>query len=94
MLSVMIHQQVLYTGRVQGVGFRYCAKEVAKGYEVTGWVQNHADGSVELRLMGLEEEVRGFLAAVLESEVRSHIRDVREQVLPLPQAAYRDFRIL
>ena len=40
--------QVLYSGRVQGVGFRFTVKMVANGFEVTGIVRNLADGRVEM----------------------------------------------
>ena len=39
---------VLYSGKVQGVGFRYAVKSVALGYELTGTVKNLDDGRVEL----------------------------------------------
>jgi acylphosphatase len=38
---------LLYSGRVQGVGFRYTVKSVANGFELTGIVRNLPDGRVE-----------------------------------------------
>ena len=58
---------VLYSGRVQGVGFRYTAKTVAMGFEVTGIVRNLADGRVELIAEGLKDELEGFQQAIRES---------------------------
>jgi acylphosphatase len=66
--------QVFYSGRVQGVGFRYSAREVACGYEVTGFVRNLPDGRVELVAEGDEEETRAFLAAIYEGQLGSYIR--------------------
>ncbi len=65
---------VFYTGRVQGVGFRYTAREVACGYEVTGHVQNLSDGRVELVVEGEEEEVKAFLEGIQQSQLGSLIR--------------------
>ena len=59
--------RVLYTGRVQGVGFRYTAKAVARGYEVTGQIRNQADGRVELLAEGGREELDAFLQAIRDS---------------------------
>ena len=47
--------QVFYSGNVQGVGFRYTAKTVSTGFEVTGSVRNLADGQVELIAEGSKE---------------------------------------
>ena len=63
-----------YSGRVQGVGFRYTAREVACGYEVTGFVRNLPDGRVEMAAEGEEEEVKAFLDAIKASQLGSHIR--------------------
>lgn len=65
---------VYYSGRVQGVGFRYTAREVACGYEVTGFVRNMSDGRVEMAAEGEEEEVTAFLDAIKASQLGSHIR--------------------
>lgn len=58
---------VFYSGHVQGVGFRYTARSLAKGYEITGWVRNLPDGRVELVAEGPESELVSFLQAVRES---------------------------
>ena len=65
---------VYYSGRVQGIGFRYTAREVACGYEVTGFVQNLSDGRVEMAVEGEQEEVVAFLDAIKASQLGSHIR--------------------
>ncbi len=70
--------QVFYSGRVQGVGFRYSVREVACGFEVTGFVRNLHDPRVELVAEGDEEEVRSFLEAIRASQLGSYIRQADE----------------
>src|SRR5471030_2081507 len=48
--------KVFYSGRVQGVGFRYTARTVAAGFEITGYVRNLPDGRVELVAEGDDSE--------------------------------------
>lgn len=71
--ETVFHLTAHFTGHVQGVGFRYSTKQVANGFEVTGFVKNLADGRVELEVEGLEGECRRFLKEV-ESELDSYIR--------------------
>ncbi len=59
-----ICKTVRYSGRVQGVGFRYTAQQLAAGYAVAGFVRNCPDGDVELVAEGEEDEVERLLAAV------------------------------
>ena len=77
----MISLQILFEGNVQGIGFRWSVKQVAKGFDVVGWVRNLADGRVELQASGEEAEVRAFLEAIGESDLRAHIRKQTESIL-------------
>ncbi|OGC23575.1 hypothetical protein A2291_00315 [candidate division WOR-1 bacterium RIFOXYB2_FULL_42_35] len=70
----MKRAHVIYSGNVQGVGFRYTAVNCARGFAVTGWVQNTADRKVELIAEGQEIEIKNFLAD-LKSQMSSFIRD-------------------
>lgn len=78
----MIGRKVYYEGKVQGVGFRWTIKNIAKGYEVIGWVRNLADGRVELQVSGVPDEVVAFLKAIEQSELGSHIGAVHEHAIP------------
>jgi acylphosphatase len=69
---------IFYSGRVQGVGFRYTTKNVAMGFEVTGAVRNLPDGRVELIAEGPREELEAFRTAIGESGLGSFISN--EQV--------------
>ena len=88
----MISLQVFFAGNVQGVGFRWSVKHVAKGFDVVGWIRNLPDGRVELQASGEETEVRAFLDAIGQSELRAHIRKQTEFALPEPPRA-RGFEI-
>jgi acylphosphatase len=63
-----------YSGFVQGVGFRYTARSVATGFEVTGVVRNLPDGRVELIAEGERAELEAFREAVREAGLGSVIR--------------------
>jgi acylphosphatase len=78
----MTARHVFYEGRVQGVGFRWTTKNLARGFEVTGWVRNLTDGRVEMQVCGEEEEVDAFLEAIAESDLKSHIKKVEARVIP------------
>ena len=84
--------QVFYEGRVRGVGFRYCVRQLACGYEVTGWVKNLPDGRVELQACGEADELERFLEAIRESEVKGHIR--KEEVHNIEAFSSKGFEIV
>lgn len=89
----MKSKQVIFRGRVQGVGFRYHTKQLALGFEVVGWVRNRRDGSVELQVMGEEEELSEFIEEIVgESELAPLIKDYEvTEIAPLQDC--RGFRI-
>jgi acylphosphatase len=84
--------QVFYEGRVQGVGFRYSVKQIAKGFDVTGFVRNLPDGRVEMQLNAEPDELRAFLEAIRESELGTLIKNESQNALATPPAA-RSFEI-
>ncbi len=83
----MISLQVFFEGRVQGVGFRWSVRHIAKGFDLKGWVRNLIDGRVEMQISGDEDEVRAFVEAIGQSELRAHIRKTTENKLETPVAA-------
>ena len=80
----MIAKRVHYAGRVQGVGFRFGVKQIAKGFEVTGTVRNLADGRVELYALGDFDEVEEFLEEIrVHSNLAHHILEHEEEDIPV-----------
>ena len=69
---------VLYSGRVQGVGFRFTVRQLACGYDVTGTVRNLPDGRVELVAEGARAELKAFLEGVAQSELSGFIAQQHE----------------
>lgn len=52
------------SGIVQGVGFRWYTQHIAQQHHLVGWVRNKRDGSVEICVQGLEEQIKPFVSAV------------------------------
>jgi len=69
-----VRMMVLYSGRVQGVGFRYTVRTVAAGFEVRGAVRNLADGRVELVAEGEKPELELFRTAIRDEGLAANIR--------------------
>lgn len=91
MAETVYRETVHFSGRVQGVGFRYATLQVAKEYEVTGEVKNLADGRVFLCAEGAPAEVRAFCQEV-EDRLRPFIRET-EIASDSVQSQYRGFAI-
>ena len=86
----MIRKHIIFSGRVQGVGFRYLAKYAAQMYACTGWVRNEWDGSVVMEIQGEEENIDQVILAIDSgSYVRIESMDVKR--IPLVERE-RGFR--
>ena len=77
-LRSVVVADILFSGRVQGVGFRWHTLKVAREFDVSGTVRNLADGRVHLHAEGAEREVLAFVAAV-EDEMKSFIRETEKK---------------
>jgi acylphosphatase len=84
-------RHVLFMGHVQGVGFRYTAREIADRQGLAGFVRNLPDGAVEMFVQGRADEIALCLEEIA-AEFARHIRERRvEQAAVDPRCA--DFRI-
>lgn len=63
----MLRYHVFFFGRVQGVGFRYTCLTISQDFDVTGFVRNRADGSVELVAEGRADEIDAFLKSIRQA---------------------------
>ncbi len=65
-LVSMIRQTIEFSGRVQGVGFRYTAVSVAQGHAVAGYVQNLPGGTVRLVVEAEPADIESFVAELAQ----------------------------
>ena len=83
---------VHFTGRVQGVGFRYTVYHLASPLRVAGYVRNLVNGDVELVAEGTKQELLGLLDQIRDSQVGRFI--MRESVnWSSPTNTFETFRI-
>lgn len=74
----MNRKTVYYSGRVQGVGFRYTTQQIAAGFAVCGFVKNLPDGRVQAVVEGEPAEIDRFLDAVAKA-MSGYVRDARTE---------------
>lgn len=90
----MITKKVIFSGRVQGVGFRYSIKQLAMGFDFIGTVKNLSDATVELQIEGEEEELDEFIHEIVEeSDLAGFIKEHSVAEIPLLKGV-RGFSIL
>lgn len=71
--------RLLIEGRVQGVGFRYFAKQLANQYHIFGWIRNRDDGRVEVAAEGPDDQLKLFLHRISKGVFPAKVRDVYVQ---------------
>ena len=88
----MIRKHIVFTGAVQGVGFRWRARHAAGLYGCTGWCRNEADGSVVMEIQGTEEAIGQVIQSLEHGRyIRIHHMDMTP-VYPEPdERGFRTF---
>jgi acylphosphatase len=84
-------KHIIFTGRVQGVGFRFTAFNVANRYQLTGFVRNLPDGTVEMFAQGLAQTIDNCIRDI-EEGFSGYIRGTEIEEIP-PNPQYKDFKI-
>ncbi|MGI9012982.1 MAG: acylphosphatase [Phycisphaerales bacterium] len=75
-----------FSGRVQGVGFRWTARSISERYTITGWIRNMEDGSVHCVVEGDADESLDFLHELMRA-MKSNITHVGLDIAHAPQDA-------
>ena len=86
----IVRRHIVFTGWVQGVGFRYRACHAASLCSCTGWVKNEWDGSVTMEIQGEPEQIEAALEAIQRGRY-IHIEGMAVKNLP-PLPDERGFR--
>ena len=83
----MIRKHIIFRGWVQGVGFRWRARQAADHYGCTGWVRNEWDGTVSMEIQGTEEAIDKVIMSI-ESGRYVQIENMDVKILPVNPEEY------
>ncbi len=87
----MIAKSIIFTGRVQGVGFRFTARRAASRRQLTGYVRNMPNGSVEMLAQGRPEDIDDCIQDIKEY-FSGYLKETRIEEIP-SDPRYTDFKI-
>lgn len=78
----MVRKHIFFSGRVQGVGFRYQSAWMARRLGLAGWVRNRSDGRVEMEVQGEPSVIEDMLAE-LKGDSYIQIHRIESTEIPL-----------
>ena len=84
---------LIVSGRVQGVGFRYFALHRARAHGIAGWVKNRYDGKVEIEAEGPRGDLGLFLADIRDGPSSSNVTHVSEEWREISKKVHQGFSI-
>ncbi len=90
--QVNIEFHIFIKGRVQGVGFRWYANNLAQNLGVNGWVRNNADGSVEIVAQGNKENLISFVDKLKSGPPSANVVSLDKQEKKILEK-YKDFKV-
>lgn len=79
-----IREEIIFTGRVQGVGFRYKAIHLARHFGLTGWVKNEYDGAVSGQFQGRELDIDMVIERLMQDDY-IRIDHIARRKIPLEE---------
>ncbi len=83
----MTRKRIVFSGSVQGVGFRWRAAHAARSFSCTGWCRNQWDGTVLMEIQGNEADIDQVILAIARGTyVRIENMDVK--TIPLEEGEY------
>jgi acylphosphatase len=77
-----VAKHILFSGRVQGVGFRFTAHRIANNFGLTGFVRNLYDGRVEMFVQGSPDDIENCIEDIRDT-YSGHIKDTHIEEMPL-----------
>ena len=83
----MIRKHLIFSGHVQGVGFRWRAKKAADLYGCTGWVRNDWNGTVTMEIQGTESQIDQVILAI-EKGTFVKIENMDVKIIPVVEGEY------
>lgn len=85
-----VRKHIIFSGRVQGVGFRYTACYLARPLGLTGWVKNLWDGNVEMEVQGDPAAIERLINGLESGRfIRIDHMDVTERSL-IPESGFTE----
>ncbi|MHC4911951.1 MAG: acylphosphatase [Planctomycetota bacterium] len=84
-------KHIIFSGRVQGVGFRFTAHNIASRYQLVGWVRNLPDGTVEMIAQGNADDVSDCIRDISEF-LSGYVKDAKVDEAPI-DPRHTDFKI-
>ena len=85
--ETIVRKHIVFSGWVQGVGFRYRARHAAEHYGVTGWVRNEYDGTVSMEIQGTESQIDQVILAI-EKGTFVKIENMDVKIIPVVEGEY------
>lgn len=86
----MIRKHIIFSGRVQGVGFRYTSCCLARSLGLTGWVKNLGDGTVEMEAQGDLESIARLAERLHEGRFIRIEHMESEEIPVISESSFRE----
>lgn len=86
----MVRKHIIFSGRVQGVGFRYTACYLARSLGLTGWVKNLWDGDVEMEVQGDPKSVARLVERLHEGRFIRIEHMETEEIPVIKEGSFRE----